>query len=287
MNVTPRVPALASAVLIISLGALAGDLLVAGAALEHALLLGLVCLLAGLTTWRLLPRAWLAPAAAAVAALWSLSYQAPVLVLVIALAVPAAALLLPSDRRLAAPLVALLAGAGVYLLLDGLQGPIVAALAGGLATLLRPERPTNEQITFLRLTSLFAPGGLLLALGAANAATGYAGELAIREVLALGLGLAGLAALLSIAGLGLSTLLESADATQRHAWVALAAGLAVPLGVATTFDPSRVLASAPAAAVPIALLASTTAARLHQESPWPLLACLGPVALALALQAGL
>lgn len=282
----PRACALAGAFLI-GVAALAVDLLALGATIVHAGLLGLVCVGAGLLTDRLLPRAWLVPVAAGLPAAWSLAYQAPVLVLVFALLVPAVALLAPSDRRLAAPLVALLAAAGTYVLVDGVRGPAIAALVAGLATLARPERPTRGQLAFVRAACLLGPGLVLLALVAANAATGYADELAVRRVLALALGLAGLTALVAIAGLGVATLLESADEAQRYAWVGLAAGLAVPAGLLVTFDPNRVLAAAPAAAVPIALGAATSIARLDQAAAWPAKAALLPAVVALALQAGL
>lgn len=261
-----REPSLAVAVALVAAAGSLVDLVLLEAGLLHAVLVGVVVMAAAGACGRTLPRVEGALLAALLVALWSLVYRAPTPALAAALVPAAFCLASPGNRWLAALLAGAFAGATTWLLEATPAAVGLATAIGLLATASRPRLPTSQQLVFLRVASLFLPGLLLAGLMVANAATGYADGLAVRRVVVLALGLGGLATYLGLAGLGQTTLLESDDPAQRHAWLGLAAGLAVPAGRLASGEPSTVLASLPVAAAPLALAAAVTAARLDREN---------------------
>jgi len=263
------------------------DLLVAGNPPLHSVLLASVCLAAALATGNVLPRKRLAVLAAGLPVLWRLTYHADTVVLAAALVPAVATLGTPQNRWLSAVLAgAYAAGVGAIV-----QGEVPIVVGSGLTALafvaVRPRTPTDQQLSFFRSVALFAPALVLVGLMSANAATGIADGLTVRRVLHLSVGLAGLLAFIAVALLGQLTLLESEDPAQRHLWAMLGATLAVPFGLLATADASAVMANLALAAVPLAVGASITVARLEAEAGWARWISIGPPLLAVVSQLGL
>jgi hypothetical protein len=274
------------ATVVIALLAAALDVGLAANAFLHAGLLAAVCIASGLTAWHGLHLVEAAPTAAAVPAAWTLSYHAPAWALAAGLVVAALAWTGRADRHWEASVAAVgVAGIG-YAATVNARVAIAGAAITAFAVLVRPSRPTAGQLAFLRGASLLGPGLLLLAAMGTNAATGVGDGLATKRVLAVGLALTGLAAMLGWAGLGLTTLLESGASFQRVTWTGMAAGLALPLGIAVLADPSRVIDALPATAVPMSVLAAVTAARVRREHDAGFCVALVPLILLLTMQLG-
>lgn len=236
---------------------------------RHALILAALVAGVGLAAWRLTRRWDLAWLAAATAALWSIPYATPRQELWVA-AVPIAVLLAPTGWLARLSDVAL--GLIAFFLAGGVAAwftrePIAAAFAGVGAffvTWMRPGVPTRQTIGAFRTGSLLAPGLVLILLMAANAGTGWFEQPSAKQALWLGIGLAGLLVLVALAGLGLTTLLESDDPGQRSAWLASALGLVVLVVSASLRDVETLRAAGAHAVGPIAVLACLTAARLEE-----------------------
>lgn len=259
-----RERSIAVAVALVSAAGSLVDIALLDAGLLHAALLGSLVVAAAAVCGRALPRAEGALLAALLVALWSLVYHASAIGLAVALGPAAFCLASPRNRWLAAVLASAFAGLATWGLQASPTASGLAATIAFLAAAARPRLPTGQQLGALRAASLFTPGVLLLGLMVANAATGYADDIGVRRVVVLAVGLAGLGTYLGLAGLGQTTLMESDDPVQRHAWLGLAAGLAVPAGRLASGDPSSVLAALPVAAAPLALAATVTAARLDR-----------------------
>lgn len=259
-----------AAIALIALAAAGGDLALTDAGLLHAALVGALCLAAAAATARLVPRPELALLGAALPAVWSLVYAAEPIVLAAAVLAALPALGSPRQRWVSALLAGAFAAGLVVLSTAPMSTAAIAGALGVLGGLLRPRLPTRQQLVFLRSASLFGPGLLLLGLMAANAATGQAEALSVRQTVLTALGLAGLASLLGLTGLGQTTVLESDDPAQRHVWLSLAATLAVPLALIVRGNPTSVLQVMPVASVPMGVASAVTVARLDAENGLPI-----------------
>lgn len=279
--------------LVLAIAALSGlvDRFVGPPSDRHAVLLAVLVAGTGLVTWRITQRWDLAALAAAIAGLWALPHATHRRDLWLAL-VPLGLLAIPGERleRIPHPLQAIVlaglaAGATAWLSLD----PLALVLAGVLAPAflwIRPHQPTAGTIGAIRTGSLAGPGLALIGLVGLNAGTGWLEQADAATALWIGVGLAGLGALVGLAGLGLSTLLESDDPDQASAWVALAVPVATLVALAPTRSVEILRAVASSGMAPLALLASLTAARLSANwGPRPL--GYGVALLATALQVGL
>lgn len=243
--------------------------LVHGATFLSAALVLLLALTTAGIAWRITRQPLLAGVAGVVAGLWEPIHLASVEVAALAF-IPAVLLLVQLPRKWQETAVAALAGGALAWLVAptytvGLMG---GAIAGVLA-LARPQLPTGGQIQALRTVSLFAPAALLLAALSVNAVTGQADVLSVKPSLLLGVGLAGLLCVLSLAGLGLATLLESGDASQQAAWLGLALAAGPVLASLVQRDlalSTRVLSLV---GVPTAVLVAVALGRLRTDGPGP------------------
>jgi len=251
---------------------------------RHAVLVAAVVLAAAGACLRGLERPGLGLFAAGLVAVLAPVHQAPLVALAAALLPAVLTVWAPGSRWLAALLAGTIAaGAGAVITRGVAPAGIAGVLAAG-ATVLRPSQPTQRHIAYLRAVSLYGPAIALAGLMAANAATGYADALAVRRIVLVVVALSGASALVAIAGLGLSTLLESDDPLQRRAWTGLAAGLAVPMGLAERLDPSLALEATAVAAVPLVLAVCVATARWARSGPGPRWAAYaGPIAATLAI----
>lgn len=246
-------------------------------------------LLAAAIALHMTSRAMLALAAGLVAGLWGPVHEAPLVTALLALG-PAVTLYSGRlGRWVQALLAGLIAAVGAALILAPGPGVAIAiALAGvgaALVAVLRPGFPTAGQRAFLRTGALFVPALGLGALLAANAVLGLGEARSVRTVLELGVGLAGVLALLGSALLGLAVLLASDDELQGGAWAAMSAGAGVIAGTLPARDPSLTIETLAVLAVPVAVLAAIALGRQHRDGPGP--AWIAGLALAVALAAQL
>lgn len=234
---------------------------------RHALLLAALVAGVGLAGWRVAQRWDVAVLAALAAGVWAIPQAVPRHRLWVA-AVPVLVLLVPGERLgelrpVAASLAAAALTAAVVVVLEG--GLVVGAPAGALAflfVLVRPDVPTDATLRALRTVALFAPGTLLLTFVAVNAGTGWFERATAAEALLAGTGLLGLLGLVSLAILGLATVLASSDPAQATAWVASAMALAVLVVVVPLRDVALLRAAGAYALGPLAVLAATAGVRV-------------------------
>lgn len=268
------------------------DLFAVGqASIVHASLVAVLVAGAGLATRRITAKWGLGGLATATAALWSFLYTVPSFQLWIA-TIPLLVLLVPAQRLDAVrqvPLALLVALVAATLALVLGLGAISSTLAGASAlilSLLRPDVPTQATLRGLRAVALLAPGTILIALVGVNAGTGWFEQPGGAESLALGIGLLGLLALVSLALLGLATLLASTDPAQRTAWLAAGLSLALVIAVLPARDMALLQLAGAYAVAPLAVLSAIAAARVATARGRTALGAALPLAAA-ALQLGL
>lgn len=246
---------------------------------------------AGWATWQITQRIDLAWLAAATAGLWSIPHATPRQQLWIGL-VPLALLALPPgtlervrDAALA-PLAALVAAGVTAWLAPNLLAISIAGAGAFALTVFRPEVPTSETLGALETVALVLPGGVLLVLLGVNAGTAWFEAPEAKAALWTGIGVLGLTVLVALALLGLSTLLESEDPSQRSAWLTVSIVLACLVAIVPSKDLALLQAVGALAVGPVVLLASLAAARFQTGGvPWPVAYAI-PLAASLA-QAGL
>lgn len=241
------------------------DLLVFSQGLVHAQVVLLLVLVTAIVTDHLVDRRQVALIAAATVTVWPLIHHAPTAWVGLAM-VPAAALLVPSVGR-AWDAVGLSFTTVVvsYLLAGALDLALGAGLLVGILVLLRPRHPTKDQIRLLRSTALALPAiGLVAAIGVGLGLD--LPSLSVRSTLWLGITLAALLGLGALAGLGLTTMIESTHPTQASVWGASMMGIALVLAGLAGWLPRTgwgALEVAAVAAVPMAVLAGLAATRLR------------------------
>lgn len=256
----------------VGLPALVGGAIAFGLAGATPLAAGLVAvlgLLAGALAWHATGRAHLALAAALVAALWAPAHTSGAILLALAAAVGLVGLVPLAPKALGGLVTATGAGAAGWLLTGGATGAGIGAGLGLLAAVARPLRPTEGHLRALRTTSLFLPALALVTLMAVNAVMGIGALRSVREVLLVGVGLASLFTLVGLAGLGLSTLLESDDPVQAKGWTMTAFAFGAVVATLPARDPSLTIQATAVAAVPVAFLAAIAIGRLGTDGPGP------------------
>lgn len=241
------------------------DLLVFDQGLVHAQVILVLVLLTAIVADHLIDRREVALIAAATLTVWPLVHHAPLAWLGLAM-VPAAALLVPSLGRAWDALALAITTAVVgYLLAKALYPALGAGLLAGLLILVRPRHPTKDQIRLLRSTALALPAiGLVAAIG-----LGLGLDLppqTVRTTLWLGITLAALLGLGALAGLGLTTLIESTHPTQASMWNTSMMSIALVLAGLAGWLPRAgwgALEVVAVAAVPMAALSGLAVTRLQ------------------------
>lgn len=231
----------------------------------HALAFLLLVLTAAILTDHLVDRRQVALIAAGTLTVWPIAHQAPTAWLGLAM-LPAAMLLVPSlSRAWDAVILVLASSVAGYLLTMALYPALGAGLLAGLLTLLRPVHPTKDQIRLLRSSSLALPAlGLVAAVGIGLGLETPAYP--VITVLWLGITLAAFLGLGGLAGLGLTTLVESTHPGQASVWNASMMAIALAAAGLAGWLPMAgwaALEVAVVAAVPLTSMAGLAATRLQ------------------------